>query len=900
MKKEEDIDKEIEIDINLDEEGNEEIDNIIVDNENNESPEEKKNENKEDKDKKDDDSLSIEGEIDDFYSVKRPHKKKVYENKPNNEYLDLLLSFVMNDKVELNYVLSGYFANVMITLLDNYPSQMIRYLYTQRKDAIRKIIFHSNQKAFAILSLKIINFETFITSNKSTDNTMQELVLNNTNFRNELVGDIIKSINLDGFADEKGEIKTGVDVEGRFGLISDMIDENINIVRYLILNGDVYSHLFNILDTDLYNEKNVDNNNNFNNKYYIYGLFITLITKLLKTAVSKNILDYPTNFSFDCINKEKKFIPFKENIIISFGKILKYNFIPKKPELILGKNSSMPYRGLGILNIEILELVKEMFSFMKKISSQFDKILINNNFCQNSIDYFFEYQWNNIYHINFVEFFNMYLLEEKDHIELTNFYFNNMKLHELLINYLTQDKDKDKVKDKEAILPKQKIKINLKSGKSINSGVYPHVIDLIYKIQSVSGLDIFTKKEKAELNIKNYGEFEFPKDEKSNKFLKLINRSTNINNILKNCQKWDDVTKNIVFPLIKVYEGQLSKKKKEIEVEESNEEIFIKSTLKKKSIGGNDYLLQQLLNVTKKERTPNKRFSLPVSRNEKNVNKTKIEKSSLREKILNKGGYRNINIFEDEDDEKNNDGSNKNNKEKKEENTEKIEDNKDYNDTNYWEVKNSLPENIKKEVDKKTNIIFNYNPITYENNNKNDISEEDELLSIAMGLEHNEKIEKNKKIMYIMPGKLKPINLKAKTNPVQSIFASTSSNNENNDNKEHENNSNNNNDYTKLNSKKNKDKINMFDDSEKKKINDNVKLNTDIGENEENEEEEEGVIKRDEKEEDNIVKEKENNDDKTNKISENEDTKIYNDVNYWGNNKYYLNEKEMEDCLKDL
>ena len=79
-----------------------------------------------------------------------------------------------------------------------------------------------------------------------------------------------------------------------------------------------------------------------------------------------------------------------------------------------------------------------------------------------------------------------------------------------------------------------------------------------------------------------------------------------------------------------------------------------------------------------------------------------------------------------------------------------------------------------------------------------------------------------------------------------------------------------------------------------------MKLNTDTGENEENEEEEEGVIKRDEKEEDNIVKEKENNEDKTNKISENEDTKIYNDVNYWGNNRYYLNEKEMEDCLKDL
>ena len=39
-----------------------------------------------------------------------------------------------------------------------------------------------------------------------------------------------------------------------------------------------------------------------------------------------------------------------------------------------------------------------------------------------------------------------------------------------------------------------------------------------------------------------------------------------------------------------------------------------------------------------------------------------------------------------------------------------------------------------------------------------------------MGLEQNEKMEKNKKIMYIMPGRLKPINLKTKSNPVQNFF----------------------------------------------------------------------------------------------------------------------------------
>ena len=99
----------------------------------------------------------------------------------------------MNDKPELNYVLSSYFANVLITLLDNYPFQIIKYLFTQRKDAIRKIIHYSNQKAFSFsfLSLKILNIEAYITSYKQVENNTKEIILSNINFRNELIGEII-------------------------------------------------------------------------------------------------------------------------------------------------------------------------------------------------------------------------------------------------------------------------------------------------------------------------------------------------------------------------------------------------------------------------------------------------------------------------------------------------------------------------------------------------------------------------------------------------------------------------------------------------------------------------------------------------------------------------------------
>ena len=264
---------------------------------------------------------------------------------------------------------------------------------------------------------------------------------------------------------------------------------------------------------------------------------------------------------------------------------------------------------------------------------------------------------------------------------------------------------------------------------------------------------------------------------------------------------------------------------------------------------------------------------------------------SIRSKLLNKG-YRSRHIFDDDDDDdEKKDKDNNNDKEKKEEeineNNEKNEKDKMFYDSNYWEMKNDLPEKIKKEVDKKTNIIFNYNPITGENEKKNEISEEDELLSIAMGLEQNEKLEKNKKVMYIMPGRIKPINLKTKSNPVQNIFINI---NKPNTNYKYENTRN-----------KKKDIINFFDN------NDN--------ENEEQEKEEEIAIeKKDDKDdkedkEDKMLYDESNPQENTdfddnknidNKKENDNDEEKFNDVNYWKSNDNYLNEEEMKELINDL
>ena len=809
--------------------------------------------------KKKDDSL--EDEIGNIYSNdksndKKSKPKKIYENKPNNEYLDLLLNFVMEDKDEFNYVLSGYFANVIITLLTKYPSQILKYLYTVRKDALRKIVFHSHQKAFSILSLKLLNLENYILVDRKIENSFKEISTESIDFRNGLIAEIIKSISLEGIKDDKNEIKDDIDLEAKFSLIFEMINENNKIVKYLVFNNDVYSHIFNILDTDLYNNDNNSENNegNFDNKYTIYALFIILTTRLLKTACSNYLISYPNEFDLNSIKKAKKELTFSENMIITFGKILKNNFLPKKPTLILEKCSTIPYEGLGMLNIKIILLVKEMMNFMKQLPKQFDSILIRNNFCQRSIDYFFKYQWNNIYHIQFVEFFNLYLSEEEKHKELTEFLFENIKFHEILINYLNQDNIDEK--DIEKIVPKQRLKFTFKSGKTINSGVYAHVIDIIYKIQAISGLDIFTEEEKSELKIKNYGEFEFSKDEKSNKLLRKINISNNIQNILKKSKLWNEIIKSTVIPLIKKYETQLCKEEEKKGGEDNElDELDINNLLpKRNSMGTSNYLFQQLISIIKKETSP-KRFSLPLSRNDKNENKAKNDKTSIREKLLSKVGINNEKKIEDDEADNNKEENEEIKARNKDEKTNDSEENNKYNDTNFWEVKNTLPEEIKREVDKKTNIIFNYNPATYDLYNK-DASEEDELLSIAMGLEQNEKTEKNKKTMYIMPGKLKPINLKAKRNPVQSLYNSVKpSKNENIEEYSH----------------KNKDKINILEQKEEEK-------DTKQNEKEQNKQEEKKDI---------------------NENLEKDDDKVYNDVNYW-NTGNYLNEKEMEDCLKDL
>ena len=177
-----------------------------------------------------------------------------------------------------------------------------------------------------------------------------------------------------------------------------------------------------------------------------------------------------------------------------------------------------------------------------------------------------------------------------------------------------------------------------------------------------------------------------------------------------------------------------------------------------------------------------------------------------------------------------------------------------YNDINYWEINNNISEVIKKEVAKKTNII---------SNQSSESSEEIELLSIALNLEQTEK------------------------NSKKNISNSTPNNSKVSDLKENPN--------------KNNLDPHSVNEGEKEEKSDKIKTmnkgNAEDKENNNNKKEEEDLKNLDKVGEKEIIKDKSKYDAKV----EEEKNKIYNDVNFWDiKAEAYLNEKEKEECKKDL
>lgn len=496
--------------------------------------------------------------------------KKQTQKIEDNEYLDLLLQFFSEGKTVFNCVLSGYVFSVINLLIEKYPIYMIFYLYTKRIKALKTIVLNSYNISISKISLKLLKLESlfsYIIENIAIFNNgsfLDDLRQSFTNLfleRNCLVNMIIYSIDLNGWKSVNGKILDDIDISAIFELLNNLITEK-SILKNVVCNNPLYNHLFNILETMIFYSDKIDDKNR-----YIYFMLLNFTTKIF-AEMNKVKEEFIFLYSMKDIlpdgnKKEQKFL---ERFISPLINNLLNNF-QDNPSIGRGN-------GLGLHNIYIMDLVTEVSNFMKVLPLLYDNLLIITGFLKKSVEYFFKYQLNNIYHYKFLSFINIYLNDAVQHESLNKNLFELNHFHDKLIEYLyptdnqTDSFNNGNIDDNnnQGGNNLQKLKLDIsnykneyryKSGFKAKSCIYSHIIYLIYKIHTISGFKSFDEAEKRSLNIINLGEFEFSKDDTSPKEEQTLKICQYLHDIIKTSKTWNTTFTNNIFPIIRKYEGKL-------------------------------------------------------------------------------------------------------------------------------------------------------------------------------------------------------------------------------------------------------------------------------------------------------------------------------------------------------
>ena len=579
-----------------------------------------------------------------------------YNYTKHNDILDLLLDFVTNKNAMENDVLCGYFHRILLSLMDNYLIDIFLYLFFVRADALEQIIMHSYKRSLSFIAIRILNFKENINKilyNDMTNPGMIDIKMleskkdSMVKFVQSSITKLITSIDLNGMKDKDGEYMKNIDLESVFSLLDDL-GKIYDFLDYE--DNPILQHVFKILETNIFGVYDLEKRDNM---LKIYNYFVKFLTNLTNRCICLKYSDddfYP-EISIERLYRKvqnKEELDLHEYLALYLPKILCYNFREK----YLCESDI-----LGIHNIYLMDLVIGTFKYLKEMPTLFDFIILQTGFMDKCIQYFFRYQLNNIYHTKFVTFFTRYLQKADDHPLLTDYIFVKKKFPLMLTNFLTQKKD-------------DKNFVNIykyKSGRQTFSCIYSYVIDLIYKIQVATGMNIFNETEIKDIGILNPGFFEFVKDENSPKNIDPFNLPIYFKQILLPEKSWNLTVNNDVNPKIKLFEKKL---------------IFT--------------------SISK----PNANNTVAI----KNVSDLKNILNSMLSNILT--------------------GKNKNVK--------KEEPISNYNDINFWQVKNTISDEIKDKVNNNLNNNKNSG-----NDSNNPIDDEDELLNIAMKLEKEE--EDNKK-----------------------------------------------------------------------------------------------------------------------------------------------------------
>ena len=463
---------------------------------NQELEEEEKEENKNDNNNND-----IENKNSNNIKINEIEHKK--ENSNRIELLDYLLTFLSSNS-EPNYVLCGYFASIIKTLLGMNQTLIIKYLYLENKEFIRKLIYHSYRQSISEILNKIVQYD----SNEDEYN-IEDMAL----IRMDILEGLFDQIDINMDNEKLDSISTLIkSLATDERLLSEMVN-NRKIIECLITRPFKHVNLTK-KDKNGGEEVVINKRKNFNILIEIIISWINYINSFdIEMPSSNDDEDEDEEGENDKEkdkDKEKEKAKDENSIsdsssseedsefnhtLLSYAlfevlrDLIKFNFNKNNNNdsdqtKILQSFDDKLLAPLGQYRIKIVELLGHLFTYFKNIPSLYDKLLIDSQFFENAFAYLFEYELNNVYQEALLFLLKKFLNYSSKHSLLAEFIFEKLKIMDMIITKLKNvdlSENPEENKDKDRFV--------YKSGSTTSRGYIAFLISLAYKINTIIGGD---------------------------------------------------------------------------------------------------------------------------------------------------------------------------------------------------------------------------------------------------------------------------------------------------------------------------------------------------------------------------------------------------------------------------
>ena len=444
-------------------------------------------------------------EINDSSNIKINEIENKKENSNRIELLDYLLTF-LSSNTEPNYVLCGYFASIIKTLLNLNQTLIIKYLYLENKEFIRKLIYHSYRQSISEILNKIVQYD----SNEDEFN-IEDMAL----IRMDILEGLFDQININMDNEKLDSISTLIkSLATDERLLSEMVN-NRKVIECLITRP--------FKDVNLIKKENNEGEEVLINKRRNFDILIEIIISWINYINSFDIEMPSSNDDEDedeeggenDKDKEKDKEKEKEkekdensisdssdredgdvnHTLLSYAlfnvltNLIKFNFNKNNTNdsdqtKILQSFDEKLLAPLGQFRIKIVELLGHLFTYFKNIPSLYDKLLIDSQFFENAFAYLFEYELNNVYQEALLFLLKKFLNYSSKHTLLAEYIFEKLKIMDMIITKL---KDVDLSDDPEE--NKNKDRFVYQSGNTTSRGYIAFLISLAYKINTIIGGD---------------------------------------------------------------------------------------------------------------------------------------------------------------------------------------------------------------------------------------------------------------------------------------------------------------------------------------------------------------------------------------------------------------------------